>query len=327
MDRFLELAQHYYGISLLAGIVMLIGGGHFLVDGSVAIAKRLGISTLVIGLTVVAFSTSSPELALNIVASINGHGDLSLGNIFGSNIANLGLVLGIGALICKLPVTGRIVTIEFPWLFVFTVIVGLVTLFGTLNSRWAVLFLLFFIIFMVVWFKLGKESVSKVAAQSGDVTPEGPRSSVTAWVMLIGGLILLAVGGKVTEIGAVSGALKLGMSKILIGGTIVAIATSLPELVTTIIAAKKGHPDLAVGNVLGSNMFNILFVLPITMLVNPIKTPDKVWVYIVVMVLMTLLAWILTMRDKMGDHKIKPYEGAILVGSFVLFLVGVSIWR
>jgi cation:H+ antiporter len=327
MDQFIDLAQDLYYVSLLVGIVMLIFGGHLLVEGSVAIAKRLGISTLVIGLTVVAFSTSSPELALNIVASINGHGDLSLGNIFGSNIANLGLVLGIGALICKLPVTSRIVKIEFPWLVVLTVVVGLVTIFGTLNWIWAIVFLCFFVYLMLKWFKIGKESESKVAAQSGDVTPEGSCSAFAAWVMLIGGLILLGVGGKATEIGAVSGAVTLGMSKILIGGTIVAIATSLPEIVTTIIAAKKGHPDLAVGNVIGSNIFNILFVLPITMLINPIPTPNNVWVYVVVMVLMTLLAWILSMRDKKGDNKIKPYEGAILVGSYVFFLVGISLWR
>ena len=327
MDQFIDLAQDLYYVSLLVGIAMLIVGGHLLVEGSVAIAKRFGISTLVIGLTVVAFSTSSPELALNIVASINGHGDLSLGNIFGSNIANIGLVLGIGALICKLPVTGRIVQIEFPWLVVLTVVVGLVTIFGTLNWIWAIVFLFFFVYLMLKWFKIGKESESKVAAQSDDVTPEGSCSAFAAWAMLIGGLILLGVGGKATEIGAVSGAETLGMSKILIGGTIVAIATSLPEIVTTIIAAKKGHPDLAVGNVIGSNIFNILFVLPITMLINPIPTPNKVWVYVVVMVLMTLLAWILSMRDKKGDNKIKPYEGAILVGSYVFFLVGISLWR
>ena len=260
MDRIIELAQYSYGVSLLLGILMLIVGGHLLVEGSVAIAKRLGISTLVIGLTVVAFSTSSPELALNVVASINGHGDLCIGNIFGSNIANLGLVLGIGALICHLPVTGRVVKIEFPWLVVFTTVVGLVTWFGTLNWIWAILFLCFFIFLMLKWYKLGKEGESKVAAQSGDVTPVGPGSAFAAWVMLIGGLLLLGLGGKATEIGAVTGALELGMSEMFVGGTVVAIATSLPEVVTTVIAAKKGHPDLAVGNVVGSNIFNILFL-------------------------------------------------------------------
>jgi cation:H+ antiporter len=191
---------------------------------------------------------------------------------------------------------------------------------------WAIVFLCFFIFLMVKWFKIGMESDSKVAVQSEDVTPDGPSSTIAVWATLIGGLILLGVGGKATEIGAVTGALEFGMSKILIGSTIVAIATSLPEIVTTIIAARKGHPDLAVGNVVGSNIFNILFVLPITMLVHPIATPQNVLVYVLVMVLMTLLAWLLTRRDKMGENKIKPYEGAILVSSYILFLMGISFW-
>jgi len=121
METFTNIAQDWYGFSLLTGIALLLFGGHLLVEGSVAIAKRLGVGTLVIGLTIVAFSTSSPELAFNIISSLNNHGDLSLGNIFGSNIANIGLVLGTGALICKLPVTGQVVKVEFPLLVVATI--------------------------------------------------------------------------------------------------------------------------------------------------------------------------------------------------------------
>jgi len=144
-------------------------------------------------------------------------------------------------------------------------------------------------------------------------------SAISAWTMLIAGLVLLGLGGKATEIGAVTGALSLGMSEIVVGGTVVAIATSLPEVVTTVIAAKKGHPDLAVGNVVGSNIFNTLFVLPITILVNPITPTSGAWVYVAVMFGMTLLAWLLTM-----DKRIKPKEGGILVGLYILFLAWVS---
>lgn len=319
MDSFFIFAKEWYGLSLIAGVVMLIIGGHLLVEGSVAIAKRLGISTLVIGLTIVAFSTSSPELALNIIASANGHGDLCLGNIFGSNIANLGLVLGIGALICKLPVTGRVVKVEFPWLVGATVLVGCVTLFGELNWMWAIVFLVLFCFLMWKWFRIGKESESPVGKQSGDVIPEVSCSTIAAWSMLLGGLILLAVGGKATEIGAVTGALQFGMSEILVGSTIVAIATSLPEVVTTIVAARKGHPDLAVGNVVGSNIFNILFVLPITIFVNPINAPQDAWIYVAVMFIMTALAYYLTL-----DNKIKPKEGGILIGLYICFLIGIT---
>ena len=321
MDAITTFAQEFFYVTLFVGIALLILGGHLLVEGSVAIATRLGISKLIIGLTIVAFSTSSPELALNIVASANGHGDLCLGNIFGSNIANLGLVLGIGALICKLPVTGRVVKIEFPCLVVATTLVGAVALYGSFNAYWAVGFLFLFCVLMWTWFRIGKKSSSQVAAQSKDAIPEVRCSAIGAWAMLLVGLVLLGLGGKATEIGAVTGALALGMSEIVVGGTVVAIATSLPEVVTTVIAAKKGHPDLAVGNVVGSNIFNILLVLPVSMLVNPIEVSSDAWMYVVVMFSITLLAWFLTM-----DKRIKPMEGSVLVGLYILFLVWVSVF-
>jgi cation:H+ antiporter len=321
MDSIFTFAQDWYGVTLFLGVVMLIVGGHLLVEGSVAIATRFGISKLVIGLTIVAFSTSSPELAFNVIASLNGHGDLCLGNIFGSNIANIGLVLGIGALICKLPVTGRIVKYEFPWLIFATLFVGAVTWFGLLNFYWAIAFLLLFSKLMWSWIKIGREDKSPVAEQSADAVPDVLCSAIAAWTMLIGGLLFLAIGGKATEIGAVTCALSFGMSELLVGSTIVAIATSLPEVVTTIIAAKKNHADLAVGNVVGSNIFNILFVLPITILVSPISVPDGISMYIVAMISMTIIACIFTL-----DNRIKPREGGILVGLYIAFLVGVSFW-
>ena len=330
METFTNYAQDLYHISLLIGIVSLLLGGHFLVEGSVTIAKRLGISTLVIGLTIVAFSTSSPELAFNIVSSLHGHGDLSLGNIFGSNIANIGFVLGVGALICKLPVTGQVVETEFPLLVVATAIVGLVCFIQELTAIGSCGLLVLFCFLMWKWFALGKgESI--VGTESTELAEEkGAQCSMfMSWSMLLGGLFLLGVGGKITELGAVSAALQFGMSEIVIGGTIVAIATSLPEVVTTIVAARKGHPDLAVGNVVGSNIFNILFVLPITVFFAPdmfISVPSSAWVYIIVMLVMTTLAWILTIMGK-EKASIIPKEGALLVGLFVVYLVCISLWK
>lgn len=330
METFTNYAQDFYGISLIVGIFSLLIGGHFLVEGSVSIAKRLGISTLVIGLTIVAFSTSSPELAFNIVSSINGHGDLSLGNIFGSNIANIGLVLGIGALICTLPVTGQVVKTEFPLLLGATFLVGIVCAVNGLSLIGACFLLFIFCVLMWKWFALGKGE-SKVGTESSELAKEKGKqcSPLAAWSMLLGGLLLLGVGGRVTELGAVSAALNFGMSEIVIGGTIVAIATSLPEVVTTVIAARKNHPDLAVGNVVGSNIFNILFVLPITVLVAPemsIEVPPSAWVYIIIMFLMTLLALILTIIGK-EKESIIPKEGTLLVSLFVVYLICISIWK
>jgi cation:H+ antiporter len=315
----ITFAQDWFVLTLLVGVAMLVFGGHLLVEGGIAIATRFGVSKLVIGLTIIAFSTSSPELAINVIASFNGHGDLCLGNIFGSNIANIGLVLGIGALICKLPVTAQIIKVEFPWLVIATFIVGAATIFSGLNIYWAIGFLCFFVFLMLKWFRIGKDTDSGIEKECGQSTSAVERSALSAWAMLFVGLMLLGLGGKATEIGAVTGAIALGMSEILVGGTVVAIATSLPEVVTTVIAAKKGHPDLAVGNVVGSNIFNILFVLPITILVNPIEISSDAWMYVLVMFCMTLLAWILTM-----DNRIKPKEGSILVGLYILFLAWVS---
>ena len=238
METITNFAQDLYGISLIVGILCLLLGGHFLVEGSVTIAKRRGISTLVIGLTIVAFSTSSPELAFSIISSLNDHGELSLGNIFGSNIANIGFVLGIGALICKLPVTGQVVKTEFPLLVLATAIVGLICYFQGLTAIWSCVLLVLFCFLMWKWFTLGKGK-SKVGTESIELVEERetPYSPIASWSMLLGGLILLGFGGKVTELGAVSAALKFGMSEIVVGGTIVAIATSLPEAVTTIVAA------------------------------------------------------------------------------------------
>ena len=171
MDTITNYAQELYGISLFVGIVFLLLGGHLLVEGSVTIAKRLGISTLVIGLTIVAFSTSSPELAFNIISSLNGHGDLSLGNIFGSNIANIGLVLGLGAVICKLPVTGQVVKTEFPLLVLATAIVGLVCYFQGLTVIWSCVLLVLFCFLMWKWFTLGKGK-SKVGTESIELVEE-----------------------------------------------------------------------------------------------------------------------------------------------------------
>jgi cation:H+ antiporter len=264
-------------------------------------------------------------LAFNIISSLNNHGDLSLGNIFGSNIANIGLVLGTGALICKLPVTGQVVKMEFPLLVVATIIVGVVCYFQGLSMIGACVLLLMFCLLMWKWFALGKRE-SVIGIEAEDIAREVQCSSIASWAMLLGGLVMLGLGGKATEIGAVSAALSFGMSEILVGGSIVAIATSLPELVTTVIAARKGHPDLAVGNVVGSNIFNILFVLPISVLVAPgmtIAVPSSALAYIFIMVVMTVIAWILTRSDKL----VKPKEGALLVGLFIIYLVYISIWK
>ena len=335
MTQINDFAQHWYGWSTLfvLGMGLLVVGGNLLVDGGVGVANKFKINTMVVGLTIIAFSTSAPELAFNVLASINGHGEMSLGNIFGSNIANLSLVLGVGAIIygqklikkdgsLKLP--KKYITDEHKGLKSFTVIVSLLTViaffFGQENPllglSWpcALLLLLMFAYFIIKMVLPSKELID---------IPDVKSSAKASICLLIAGLIFLGVGGKIAEISSVAAGRSFGLSEIFIGATIVAIATSLPELVTTIVAAKKGESDMAVGNVIGSNFFNMLFVLPITMLVNPIPIPAgcEPWVYLVVMLCITFLA------SKMMKKDLTRKEGYVLVGFYLTFLIGITIWK
>ncbi len=323
MDTLTTFAENWFVLSLLIGVALLIFGGSMLVDGGITIAKQLDVSALMIGLTVVAFSTSAPELALNIIAVMNGNGELALGNIFGSNIANLGLVLGIGALICKLPVTGQVVKWEFPFLILATLIVSTITFLNPeLTMAWGFAFLLLFCIAMFNWYKQGKSGASILAVESEELAEGESRSSIAGVCLLVFGLVLLGLGGKLTEIGAVTVATKIGISQLIIGVTIIAIATSLPEVVTTIIAARKGHPDLAVGNVVGSNLFNMLFVLPISLFVGTITVPSDIWIYLCAMCAMTFIAYICAF-----NKKVKPVEGGILLSLYAAFLIALVMWK
>ncbi len=323
MDTFTTFAENWFVLSLLVGVALLIFGGHMLVDGGITIARHLDISVLMIGLTIVAFSTSAPELALNIAAVMNGNGELALGNIFGSNIANLGLVLGIGAIICKLPVIGQVVKWEFPFLIFATLIVSAITLFNPeLTLAWSFVFLFLFCIAMFNWYKQGKSGTSILAVESKELSEGESRSAIAGCFLLVIGLALLGIGGKLAEIGAVTVATKMGISQLVIGVTIVAIATSLPEVVTTVIAARKGHPDLAVGNVVGSNLFNMLFVLPISLFVGTITVPSDIWIYLSAMCAITLIAYICAF-----NKRVQPVEGGVLLSLYAAFLIALVIWK
>lgn len=269
-------------VTFFLGVVVLLAGGGWLVDGADRLARRFGVSPLVIGLTVVAFGTSAPELAFNIVAAVAGSAELSFGNVIGSNIANIGLVLGLSALLCPIAISPQVRRIELPLL-------GLVTLLGVAVAAaplsrllpalgggldrpgWGrvegVIFILVFAGFCLVWIRAARNSPTVGA--HGHAPPTLPRA-----VLLIGaGLLLLMGGAKLTEVGAVGMADMLGMETGVIGLTIVAVSTSLPEIVTSAIAARRGQSDLAIGNVIGSNIFNLLLVLGVTTLIAPVPVP------------------------------------------------------
>ena len=270
--------------TLVAGLVLLVGGGTALVRGASEIAASLGVSPLVVGLTVVAFGTSAPELVVNSISAIEGQTGLAFGNVLGSNISNFALVLGAAALMTPIYIQGDLVRREIPLLLLATTVMTVMAMDASLENGVAaigridsIVLLLLFLIFIYTT-ALDFLRTRRPDALLADIERNAVMVSEAAhpyrWPMAIGGAVLLFAGGSVAVRGAVALAADFGMSATIIGLFVVAIGTSMPELVTSIIAAMRKESDLAVGNIVGSNLFNSLIVLPITGLIRPIPVPE-----------------------------------------------------
>ncbi len=259
---------------LLGGLVLLVFAGDFLVRGSVSAAQRLGVPTLVIGLTVVAFGTSAPELVVGIDSVLLGFPTLALGNVVGSNIANVWLVLGIPALIMPMVCTAPKFTHNMMiMLGVSMIFIGLASL-GVIDWQIGLIFLALLVIFLFYSGRRVKDEgdYGEMLAEI-DGVPEAPDRLGPALMLVLVGLIGLAIGAHLLVTGAVSVARQLGVSEAVIGLTIVAIGTSIPELVTSIVAAVRKHCDVAIGNIIGSNIFNILGILGVSSMFGDIPVP------------------------------------------------------
>lgn len=323
---------------LAAGVLLLLGGGRWLVHGSVTIASRLGLSTLLIGLTVVAFGTSAPELAFNLAAAFSDKTELCFGNVIGSNIANVCLVVGMSALVTPLVVDSRVVRKELPWLIAISlgslVLVWLPphmerngeTIYVFAPIHGAVL-LTVFAGFLVAWYRIAKRGQpDDLGIEIAEVTEEvAHESPVLAICLVLLGLACLFCGGKLAEIGAVGLARSLGMSDALIGLTIVALATSLPEIFASLVAARGGYADMAIGNVVGSNLFNLLFVLGTTSLITPVEVPPhRGWFDLAFMAGVTVLLWPLS---RSGNNRIVRWEGLLLVACYGVYILLSIMWE
>lgn len=251
-------------IMAVGGLLLVIKGADYLVDGAGSLARRSGAKPIVIGLTVVAFGTSMPELVVNLVASFQGATGLAIGNIIGSNISNILLILGIAAIIRQLTVQRSTVTKEVPFALLSVVVLLIMVWDGTLDRADGLVLLAFFAIFLYYTFGIGRVE--------GDLEKkEIPKfSALKSFALIAGGIIGLAIGGKLTVDGAETIALLFGVSEGIIGLTVVAIGTSLPELATSVIAARKGEVDIAIGNIVGSNIFNVLWVLGLSAAIRPL---------------------------------------------------------
>ena len=306
---------------LIVGFVVLILGADWLVSGASGLAKRLNVPDLVIGLTVVAFGTSAPELMVNLMAAFNNESEIALTNILGSNTINTFIILGISALIYPIKSQKSSRQYEIPW----SMFAGLIILvmgtecFGlcggdAIISRFdGVVLLLIFSLFMYYTMKMAKNNT-----ESQD---EGflPMKIWKAVLLIAVGLVALVVGGKVIVINAVSIAQAFGVSQAVIGVTVVALGTSLPELATSAIAAFKKNPDLAIGNVIGSNIFNVFFVLGISAVIRPLPSYSNLWIDASLAALgsLLLLLFVSTNRHK----ELKRWQGAFFLACYGVYLV------
>ncbi|MCG9964093.1 calcium/sodium antiporter [Shewanella cutis] len=254
-------------LSIIGGFIILTLGAEALVRGATTIALRLGITPLVIGLTIVAFGTSAPELAVSVKAALAGNSGISLGNVIGSNIVNIGLILGITALIRPIEVKSEMVKRDIPIMILASMLFWGLLLDGELSLIDGVILLSFMLGYLVFSYFSAKNTNDA----DGEVIEEGPKNPLLSLLFIAVGISMLVGGGILFVNGAVDLAKVFGVSEVIIGLTIVAIGTSMPELVTSVLAALKGQSDIAIGNIVGSNIFNILGILGVTAVVYPVS--------------------------------------------------------
>lgn len=306
-------------ILFFVGLFILVKGARWIVDGSSSLAKRLGVSTLIVGLTVVAFGTSLPELIVNILAALGGSGEIAFGNVIGSNISNILLILGITAIVGKVRIKNSTIWRQIPFALLAAFILFLLTnkmLFGIqsalLTRMDGLIFLALFAIFLYYLFQVSR----KEGAEMEEIW-NVDKGMLKIALKIVIGLVAIYFGGRWVVDGAVVIAGQLGLSEFLISATVIAIGTSLPELVVSIIAVLNKKVDLAVGNIIGSNIFNILWVLGIVPLIRPIAIPAFIGFDIAVMFFATLLLFIFMFT---GRHELRRKEGVVFVLLYVLYI-------
>lgn len=304
----------------VAGFILLFVGGEYLVKGSASVALSMGISTGMVGLTVVAFGTSAPELVVSMLAAINDRGAISLGNIVGSNIANIGFIVGLTALIMPITVQWEFLKRDMPVMILASIFYYIFAISGTITRGNGIFLMSILLIYLVSYAIVIIKSCNKnLLKQSCDVELKHKRGSTKTDIMnIIVGIALLMLGGHLLVEAATKIALAFGVSEWVIAISLVAVGTSLPELSTSIIAAIRGYPEIVIGNVIGSNIFNILFVQASVAMVKPIPVQ---WSFVTfefpVMVAAGFLMFILLRTD----YRVSRLEGGLLVVGYILVIL------
>ncbi|WP_417368896.1 calcium/sodium antiporter [Gelidibacter japonicus] len=304
---------------VILGLILLVVGGEFLVRSSVALSFKFNISKLVIGMTVVSFATSAPELLVSLQAALAGSSDIALGNVIGSNIANIGLVLGITVLISPMTVDKNFYKLNWPMMMLLSVVLYFMLQSGDILDRWeGAAFLLSLIIFLVVLIKRSKSEPETHIEDLDETLQITSGFKITVWLLI--GAIALYFGSEWLVFGAKEMAVSLGVSERVISVTMVAIGTSVPELAASVIAALKKEKAISLGNLIGSNIFNIASVLGLTAIIQPISvnspkilSSDMIWMMAFAFILIPMI--FLPKKMELGRFK-----GFILLASYLIFI-------
>ncbi|MGC8773867.1 MAG: calcium/sodium antiporter [Chlorobaculum sp.] len=313
-----------FSLSVIAGLALLVWSAGWFVDGSAAAARHFRIPPLLIGMLIVGFGTSAPEMSVSAISASQGNPDIALGNVFGSNITNIALILGIASLISPITVHSRVLRKELPILSAVTAISAFLFSDGMFDRQDALMLIIMFVILTAwsVWEGISKSS-DDFSEEMEQELEQHQMPLKKSLFLIAAGFALLLLSSRMLVWGAVGIATALGVSDLVIGLTVVAMGTSLPELASSVVAARKGEHDIALGNVLGSNLFNTLAVAGIAGLIHPVEIAPVVFSRdIMVMSLLTLSLFVIGYGFRgAGTGRINRIEGGLLLGSHVAYTV------
>lgn len=310
-------------VFLIIGLALILAGANYLTDGAAAVARRFKISDLVIGLTIVAFGTSAPELVISLMSALKGSSEIALGNVVGSNIFNILMIVGVTALVMPVSIGKSTMSKEIPLVILSSLVLWFcasdILIDGASKNVVSridgFMLLAFFLIFMRYTFS--------IARNASNIQTEGPKvKDMKPWIAslaIVGGLGALVAGGRLFVDGVSEIALSLGVSESVVGLTIVAAGTSLPELATSVVAALKKNPDIAIGNVVGSSLFNVFFITGTSAVVSPMKVGNISIVDFATLAGASVLLWFFGMA--FGTRKITRPEGAVMVVCFIAYTI------
>ena len=306
-------------LNILIGLVLLLVGGELLVRGAVASAKTLGVSPLLIGLTLVGFGTSTPELVTSVTAALNGSPGIAVGNVVGSNIANILFILGLSAVIYPMAVNPKGFKRDAIMVIFAALACMAVVLYGRMGMLMGLAFigsLVAYLVFVVREEKRAPDEAAVVAEHRAEDAPKGPATMALSVAMAVAGIAITIFGARFLVDGSIALAKGLGISDTIIGLTIVAVGTSMPELVTSVMAAIRKHADVAYGNIVGSNIFNVLFILGATSMIQPIDMPKQIaafdiWVMLAATGLLVYFA--------RTGAKLQRWEGWVFIACYVAY--------